>query len=292
MSEISKGWENQVYRPYSELKVSNPEDLDTWGNAFRDGELINAYTDERLIADVFTKPISAVEYSSEEPFLLADFGSAEGYVAYTVSTQLQSNGIQVQPIGLDSNSKSLELMKQRFPSVRGIEADLSNISLDQNSIDAGILRFTLPYFGEKAQPLVLQQINRVLKNGGRVVISHDGAYSDDLGSSYNQFFAEATAAVMDKPIEVVKASRHFPSCEALQRMANLTGYKIADARDLTEDVVSFLSPEAYASRFSMTEAQQDNLHQVFETWKNRGVLPFDPQTLRVRRPMYSCVLDK
>lgn len=289
--DISKLWEKQVITNYSGLEKKYGKFIDTWGFAYYQGEVINVYSDPVFIRDLYTRLI--LSSSKNIPnLLLADFGSAEGHVAHTVSSQLHEQGLDVTPLGLDRNDKSLALMKAKFPLVRPVMADLAALPLPPYTVDAGILRFVLPYFGKADQSVVLKQVFDTLKKGATLVVMQDGAFTPQPGALYNDFFAEATAAIGGWSVADVKEQRHFPSCLEVQEAARKIGFCTIKGMDLMNIAVGYFSPKSYTCRFGLTDDQKAKLTSVFRRWQQQGTLPFQPGTLRIRRSMFVCVLKK
>ncbi len=92
----------------------------------------------------------------------------------------------------------------------------------------------------------------------------------------------------------IKENRHFPSYESLKVMAKEAGFEVSDekASDLTKTVRGYISPKIDKKLYGINRENYKLLKDDFKEWKQEGVLPFEPNSLRVPRPMYSCVLEK
>ncbi len=291
-SKFSQKYEDRIKKIYSELGTENKDSLDIWGNAIYKGEIVNIYTNTELIKEIFTNQIIDNEIDKKKPLKIVDFGSSEGYVIATTTSQLQEQGYTIIPVAIDINKQNLVLLRKKYPDIETIEADLLDLPLKKNSVDGGILRFTLPYFGKEKQSLVLEQIYNALVPQGKLCIFHDGGFSSKLGELYNEFFADATAAMGSWNLKQVKENRYFISSEELRQKAQNIGFGTFFSKDWTKKIISFLSPDSYASRFNMNKEQLDTLYKIFEKWKKKDILPFDKDSLRLRRSMYSCILGK
>lgn len=285
MTGFTNDYERRVQGAYSRFGPGS----NVWGSAEWGGHTINIYTNHEFIHYLFTQPF--LDSQPKDGAVLADFGSSDGYVADTVSSQLRRSGHRVLPVGIDMNHMYLIAMEGRHPKVRRLRADLLNMPLPDDSVDFGILRFVLPYFSREQHSRVLGEIHRAMKKGGRFVAYNDGGFDEQTGKLYNQFFAESAAALGGWDVETIKASRNYPSCETLQETARHDGFDVRHAKDLTGEVVGFLSPEIYASRFVMDRNQKRRLTNVFRRWKKSGKLPFD-DGLRLRRATYTVILEK
>lgn len=286
---FGENYEKRVVTRYSDLGKQDPENMDTWGNAIYEGKWLNIYNNSELINHLFTQKISEVEFTEGEDFVIADFGGAEGFVVNEVVEKLKAGGRKVAGMNIDSYQASLDLTKSKYPDIRGAEEDLLDLHVEGSSVDAGILRFTMPYIRKEKQIELLESIYRTLKPGGRLVILQDGAYSQKEGEKHNQIFAEASAAQGSKSLEEVLSNRHFPSGEAIEKMAREAGFDIIESREL-EEVQSWLSVQAYVSRFEVSPEQKGNLEKVFQKWGKEA--SDDPQGRRIKRPMVYLVLEK
>jgi SAM-dependent methyltransferase len=282
-----ESYEKKVQTAYSELGRENIADKDTWGNAVMDGQNINVYNDPNFIKKNISSPLLADHFDKNAQLTLVDFGGAEGHVLKSVTEDFRSQGYQhINPLDLDINSSNLQLVAAELSPTR---SDLLSLPLKNDSVDAGILRFVLPYNIKKDQELILQNINQALKTGGRLVLLQDGAYNLEQGASYNEFYAQASAAQGGKSLAEIKGSRYFASGEELVEMAQKAGFKVSEARELSE-IESYFSPQAYASRFQMDQTQVANLQKVFQDWEKSGKLEFSAG--RLKRIMLRLILDK
>ncbi len=284
---IQEIYEKKIKTGYSELGAEDKENPDIWGNALWEGKNINIYTSPEFMKKFFTEPIVTKHPDKEEDGVVADFGGAEGVVLGTISEQLKEDGYRkITPVDLDIN---LESLKKKNQNLIGVNASLSNMPIRGNSVDAGVLRFVLPYNTKEKQEQILKNIAGSIKPGGVLIIFQDGGYSKDKGEKYNQFFTEASAAQAGKNIEEIKTTRYFASGEEITEMAERAGFKAIESRELLE-VKSWLSPQAYSSRFNMDESQQANTKKVFDDWEKNEKINFENG--RLERSLIYLVLEK
>lgn len=83
-------------------------------------------------------------------------------------------------IGIDHNRKSLEMAKKR--GCQAVFGDVLNIPFKNNSFDGVFCAHVIEHFNSKEALILLKEINRVLKKGGKLVIQtpllHRGFYND------------------------------------------------------------------------------------------------------------------
>jgi len=267
------------------------DQFDKWGSAKYKGQWIDINTDKNLIGDVFTSEI--LSFLKERKFLrIVDFGCGEGYVLNTILGQLKNEGIQVEPIGVDNSKKSLELMKEKFPEISNIQADLLNLPDDIKNIDVGMMRFTLQHFGKKEQLQVLENIYKALGMNSLLIIMQNGSLENRIGEYDSDFLVEVNAIRSGSTIEEFKKIRYFPSAQKLGEMAEGIGFKIGKKVNLTNEAVGYISPQAYASRFNLDSTTIQKITDAFQRWKDKGVLLFEKDYLRVPRQIFYVVLIK
>jgi ubiquinone/menaquinone biosynthesis C-methylase UbiE len=280
MSDVSGEGKNWVARAYSGPTAGQDDGLG-WGKAIFRGKVIDVYNDPDLIHAVFTQQLASA--LPKDKCIIADFASGNGYVARTVVSQLERpDDRRVVPIGIDSYDKKY-WPKIPAPRIRTVQGNLLDLPFKPNSFHAGILRFALPFIPKDDQPEMFKQIHDVLKPGAILVVLNYGVLNDGISSdAYNRLFAAGTACE--------QAVTHNPSCESMTAMANKAGFRVNPATDLTGAVVGYISPKIYVGLYKLNPDQQESLKTAFEAEKD--VLPLEPKSLRVRRPMYACVLKK
>jgi SAM-dependent methyltransferase len=287
MSSFIEGYEKKVKGGYGELGKEDEKDPDVWGNAKKGEKCFNIYSSEEFINEIFTKPFEDVNLDKEEVLLVVDFGGAEGKVLKTVTDQLKDDGYKnIGPVDVDVNPESL---KKRDPDLWAVNKDLTSLKLKKDAVNCGIMRFSLPYNTKEKQIEILEKIHSFLKPGGRVIILQDGAFDKEKGYLYDEFYAEASAAQGGKSVAEIKKNRFFFSGEELKEEVEKIGFKVAEAREL-QDVESTISPEAYASRFKMTEEQLSDLREVFKKYEEKGRIEFKDG--RSKRSLIYFVLEK
>ncbi|MBI4854370.1 MAG: class I SAM-dependent methyltransferase [Acidobacteria bacterium] len=94
--------------------------------------------------------------------LVLDLGCGTGFMCETLIEQ----GYKV--IGLDKRPEGIKLAQEKFPQAVFLQADATNIPLEENTIDLVLLLDVLEHVDDKA---LLQEIFRVLKPNGLALIT-------------------------------------------------------------------------------------------------------------------------
>lgn len=102
----------------------------------------------------------------------ADFGGHKGELLQSVMDQLSDYNLQTVGIDIDAHLQENTIAQRKIP------ANLSNIPLESNSIDFGMMRYVLQWNALEDQKKILEEINRVTKDF--VIVQHLGA--DNMGS--------------------------------------------------------------------------------------------------------------
>lgn len=122
---------------------------------------------DRLRTDLYGRDFPIPTFASLLPrhWVVADLGCGTG----TTTTEL---AVQVkQVIGIDQSAAMLKAAKKRTSNLSNVDlrrGDLGDLPIDDHTCDAAILSLVLTYLPE---PLpVLQQVARILKPGGTLVV--------------------------------------------------------------------------------------------------------------------------
>ncbi len=290
MTRASKKQKNWLRRRDLEQTFAPNGALNRWRQVIFNGALIDSYSHKGFIDSIFTQPIA----QALQPYgrcVIGDFGSGTGHVAKTVVEQLERlKNDDVLPFGIDRYNEDFWKEKPS-PVIQTAQGSLTELPFKPNVFHAGILRFSLPFVCKNSQPEALKQIYRALKPDAVLVVLNDGVLNEtETDKSWNDLFAEcSTFEGLSK--------MHYPSYDRLKVMAEEVGFKVSPATDLTDIAFGYLSPEICAHAFQSDKEQRKRLKFLFEKWRQKKVLPFEPETLRpnslrVLWPMYTCVLQK
>lgn len=290
MSAVSEERQKWIARNYLERNIAPDGRLNYMRNVIFNDKLINSYYDPDFINYIFTQHIKSA-LPENEKCMIADFGCGSGLVAKTVVEQLGRP--DVLPIGFDTYNKDYWRGYKPIPEIQTFQRDLKDLRFTSNTFHAGILRFALPFIRENDQPEVLKQIYEVLKPGAVLVVLNDGAFNEtERDKSWNTLLAECVT------FEGL-TSMHYPSFDSLKVIVEKVRFQIKDKKDLTDIAFGYLSPQICARAFKPNKDQRKRLKTLFEKWKQKDVLPFEPEflrpkprSLRVLWPMYTCVLEK
>lgn len=145
-----------------------------------------------------------------------DVGTGTGVFLPHLLNKLGKNG---RIVALDFAEEMLKLARAKGFSgnVDYLQADVTNIPLDDEIVDIVVCYSSFPHFQDK--PRTLSEVNRVLKNGGRLFICHTSSRA-----KINQFHRQIPAVENDIiPDEV--------EMQIMLSMAGFTDIKIDDNGD-------------------------------------------------------------
>jgi len=266
MAELPEG--GVEIKPYADLTGVQKDD---WGAVLHKGVWKNIYTDEGLISQLFAEPLIGRRR-------IIDLGGSDGHLALHVGESLNTT-VTV----LDRNLAALAKA-----SATRIGGDILSTPFQDETFEGAILRFTLPYIPQEKQPKALEEIYRILVPGGKLVVLHDGASDKALGRQYNSFFSTINAIISPS-----RRDNYYTSVQELEALALEAGFR-PDVRSLDE-CTAYLSPQAYASRFHLTEEQRARLAQAFSETPPKikateeGVSKGQPS---IFRPFVYAILEK
>lgn len=122
-------------------------------------------TEERLVC---LKEI-IIKINIKQGSHVLDIGSGTGILMPFLIEAVKEGGMIVE---MDISAKMLqEARSKNFKgNIHYVQADAAIIPLDDELFDLAILNNAFPHFGDKLQ--ALREIRRVIKGGGRLVISH------------------------------------------------------------------------------------------------------------------------
>jgi|GEM_PF-2414235 len=281
-----------VARAYSEFANAPRGYLNRWGNSIFFGEPSNVYWDPGFIRQVFTDPISRTLPKGNK-CVIGDFGAGDGHVSEIVGSQMkQLYDCHISPIGIDRYDEDLWREKPK-PIIKTVQGDLKDLPFALDSFHAGILSFVLFFIGEKEQRLVLEQIHNVMKDNAVLVVLNYGAFSEDkTAKAYNKLLSGYVAAADRRSIDEVVAENRYTSCEKLGVMAREAHFGVLSMTDLTNAAFGYTSPEIYGRAARFKDDQLAILEKLYKECKQEGIIPFERDSLRAIRPMYTCVLQK
>ena len=101
-------------------------------------------------------------------WIVADLGCGTGYIAQSLAPYLTRGG---KVIGIDQSEAMLKAARKRTAELLNVEVkrgDLEELPLEDGSCDAALLVLVLAYVADP--PLVVREMSRILKPGGRAVI--------------------------------------------------------------------------------------------------------------------------
>lgn len=258
-----------------------------WDEVFYRKKRIDVYKDLGLIERIFTGPIARALPKDKKYIWIGEFGAGNGYVIKNVAAQLEQKGGRcIVPFGIDSNFSRFQAMKRQAPNVQALHADLLHLNLhvERDFFHAGLLRFVFPFVPKNDQRHVLKQIHDVLKPGGTLVVLDWGVVRESEEADCDRLLAAGAACR--------GGVTYNTSYERLRRVAEKVGFKVSAPRDLTHICVSYLTPETYLAGVQTTDDRKNALYAAFRAVQEKKILKSDGETLRVQRPLYSCIMKK
>jgi len=186
---------------------------------------------------------SALEYSYlKNGETLIDLGCGRGTDVIKATKYIGKEG---KAIGLDSTPEMLEVARKnaeklRLKNVEFIQGEIENIPLSDNTVDVVISNCVLNHAKDKEK--VFKEIYRILKNGGRFIISdiiaekplpeevknNPEAWAQCYGGAITkEEYFSAIASANFKEIEILEESEPYEKGEekVLIRSITIRGYK-------------------------------------------------------------------
>jgi ubiquinone/menaquinone biosynthesis C-methylase UbiE len=150
-------------------------------------------------------------------YYVLDIGSGTGILLPFLIAELGDEG---KILALDFSAEMLgQAQAKNFPPIIGFaQADVLAIPLADNSVDLAICNSVFPHFNDKVK--ALQEIARVLRNNGRLVICHTMSRE-----TLNRLHQSAGGIV---------ASDLLPDESQLRRLTKQAGSKITHFEDSPE----------------------------------------------------------
>ena len=111
---------------------------------------------------------SIVAKSIEENEKVLNIGAGNGYLEEAVSNRLGRN---VDWTGTDITEETFKKLQKRFSNYSFKKAIITKLPFKDEIFDTVCLLEVLEHIAPSETLLVLKEINRVLKNGGRIIIS-------------------------------------------------------------------------------------------------------------------------
>lgn len=180
--------------------------------------------------------------SPKEGEVFVDLGSGRGNDVLKAARIVGSKG---EAIGIDFTKEMLELSeanrdKLKITNARFMESSIDSIPLENNSVDVVISNCTINHSKDKSK--VYSEIYRVLKNGGRVVVSDiisEGKLPDEVvndpeawagcygGAIPEEEYFQAIHSGGFKEFEVLEESKPYEKGGVMVKSITIRAYKNA-----------------------------------------------------------------
>ena len=109
-----------------------------------------------------------------------DIGCGNGrlYQLFTQNTRFIENDTIIY-VGLDISEKLIEIAKDKYPECKFVVGDMRELPFEENSFDVAFNLVAFHHLPDRESQLkALQEVNRVMKKGGKVILLNWNAYSD------------------------------------------------------------------------------------------------------------------
>lgn len=299
MAELSLEQRKWLERSRAELLYARHwQVLGVCGNAIFDNKLITYGPHDAFNRYVFTSRLGPL--LPQGKCLIGDFGSGNGFLSNKICGQLRQarEGCVASSVGIDIIHETVWRNEERKFYIPIIQGDLKNIPVRDKTFHAGLSRFVLGFIPKEDQGRVLREFYRTLKPGAPFVIFNYGGFTESAADlAWNRLFAETAK------YEGLH-NMHYPSCERLARMATEEAhFNVLHQEDLTDLAFAYFTPQTAAQglcrKLSQAQKRQkrQELKDLFQGYKNDGVLAFEPpelrpQSLRTPLRMFVLVLQK
>jgi SAM-dependent methyltransferase len=156
---------------------------------------------------------------------VADLGCGDGFGSYL----LHKNGYDVT--GMDLSEKMVELAKkQEQPGLRFVQGDLANLPFRDNSFDSCFAINSIEW--TETPYHTLQELNRIVRNDGRICIGLLGPTAHPRSNSYPRLLGEKVICNTMMPWELEQLAREV----GLDKVDETWVYKNGVKQALTENL--------------------------------------------------------
>jgi SAM-dependent methyltransferase len=188
----------------------------------------------------------------------------------TIIQQLKEVGYEKAiGVNVDFTEKSLSKMKTDFldksDNLHGVQGDISEMPIKENSVDIGISRYMLQYFGKEKQMQVLENMLATLKPNSKLIVQFPiASKTTKQAQLINEFYNTIDSLVTGKSIDETTENRYLPSLEDIKMLANKLVIKCS--ANFVEDFKFPISAESYFDRFNITsDEQKKKILEVFNS---------------------------
>lgn len=292
MSEHLTEEERWAKRAEAERRFAPNGEANKWRKGIFGNKLIDVYFNPDLIKFIFTQRI-AQALPKTGYCRIADFCSGTGHVGRRVAKQLTKPSRRVHPTGFDDFIETFWIYGKPSVCIPTHKCSLPELDYSANTFDAGILRFAMPFIRNDLQPQAIKRMFRVMKPGGVLVVLNDGAIDAKTARVAYERFIEGLVAG-GKTEESARSWLYTSSYEELKGMGEAAGFVVGPAKDLTDTVINYISPESMAQSRGLDDEQKARLLAVYARSKKEHPTHFepDPNSLRMPWRMHTFTLTK
>lgn len=209
-----------------------------------------------LFAGLITNRLEKGEYS------LLDLGSHKGEFLEDLKSRL--NGYSFETVAVDVNESDLK----ENQADKKIVADLTQIPIDDKSIDLTIARYAIAWNGIENQKRIIKEIGRVTKR--MAVIQQQGsdpAHPCDLQAAANELFN-------GKIPELKRDCFYFSSADEIEGWFRESGLAFERIQHRKVDNISELYIEKYKLEGDAAQEVRNILTEADYLWQTAWVITF------------------
>lgn len=167
-------------------------------NDFLMKEVLPGIVPEHIARYEFAREIiDRIAIDRQGPLNVLNLGSARGY-----GSDILSRGLPKEVIGVELNHKYSVSEVEKYEGHNPITADASKIPLDSGSVEAVVAFELIEHLPKKNQPTMIEEISRVLKPNGMLIISFPERYSFDENGERTGLWNNSNHLYEPKPDEV------------------------------------------------------------------------------------------
>lgn len=223
-------------------------------------ESLRGYQVRKDILENMSSAIKKEDLVGKNEITIADVGCGPGicgeYLTKSIKENFKDNAPKTKTIFLDLSQQMLNQIPDR-EDYEKIKGDVTNIPLKNISVDIVTMKQVLDYLPKNLQIKTLSETNRILKQGGKLILSALISPSEEINNLTNELYSEREKLLAKKkPIE-----KFIPDESTIMKWlseAGFTNSKVVYKYDIP------LSTEDFKKSFNLTDAEQTELKELYK----------------------------
>ncbi len=257
--------------------------LKSWRQAIFQGKVIDVYFNHDLIDFIFTKPIGR-HLPKAGYYRIADFCSGTGHIGRRAASGLTKRSRRVAPQGIDDFPSFFWGETRPSVSIPTHKSSLPFLVYPPNSFDAGILRFAMPFIPNHLQPMAMEKMFGVMKEGSEIIVLNDGPIDTKSAELAYEVFIEGIVAGGGEAEDEVRSRLFTCPYEDLKRYGEAAGFVVGPEVDLTDTLIGYTSPDIMARSRGLTDEQKARMKAVYVRDKQENPDRYEPDPNSLRMP--------